>query len=263
VIAIITGAASGIGKAVALRMAQDSLSREGRPAQLLLVDIDSAGLAAVAASLRAGGTQVETVVADLGETDAAPRILDRTVQSFDGLDALISNAGVIQRASLLDLEAPDYDRSFAINARATWLLGKAAHPHLARSRGSLVATASVSAHEPTPPLGAYSASKAALVMLVRQMACEWGPDGIRCNTVSPGSTHTGMTDARYSNPVLRAGAAERNPLHMIGSPEHQAAAIAFLAGPEAAYITGADLVVDGGLRTMLMTASALGDPWRR
>src|SRR5258708_3516219 len=226
-------------------MAQDSLSREGRPAQLLLVDIASAGLAAVAASLRAGGSQVETEVADLGETDAAPRILERAVQAFGGLDALISNAGIIQRASLLDLETQDYDRSFAINVRATWLLGKAAHPHLARSRGCLVATASVSAHEPTPPLGAYSASKAALVMLVRQMACEWGPDGIRCNTVSPGSTHTGMTDARYSNPVLRASAVERNPLRMIGSPEHQAAAIAFLAGPKAPYITGADLVVDG------------------
>ncbi len=262
-IAIITGAASGIGKAVALRLAEDSVSRQSRPAQLLLVDIASAGLEAVAVSLRAGGAQVETVVADLGDEHAAPHIVDRAVESFGGLDALISNAGVIQRASLLDLTVQDYERSFAINVRATWLLGKAAHAHLARTRGALVATASVAAHEPAPPLGAYSASKAALVMLVRQMACEWGPDGIRCNTVSPGSTHTGMTDARYSNPELRASAAERNPLRMVGSPEHQAAAIAFLAGPEAAYITGADLVVDGGIRTMLMTASALGDPWRR
>jgi NAD(P)-dependent dehydrogenase (short-subunit alcohol dehydrogenase family) len=262
-IAVITGAASGIGKAVALRLARDAAVRESKPAKLLLVDLNSVGLEQVAAGLHTTGAEVERVIADLDDEAAPARIVARAAELFGGLDVLISNAGIIKRASLLDLTVADYDRSFAVNVRATWLLGKAAHPHLARSRGSLVATASVSAHEPTPPLGAYSASKAALVMLVRQMACEWGPDGIRCNTVSPGSTHTGMTDARYSNPVLRAGAAERNPLRMVGSPEHQAAAIAFLASPEAAYITGADLVVDGGLRTMLMSASALGDPWRR
>jgi NAD(P)-dependent dehydrogenase (short-subunit alcohol dehydrogenase family) len=175
----------------------------------------------------------------------------------------VSNAGIIGRSSLLDLSLADYERSFAINTRATWLLAKAAHPLLAASKGSIVATASISAHEPTPPLGAYSASKAALIMLVRQMAVEWGPDGIRCNTVSPGSTHTAMTDARYSDPVQRAAAAQRNPLRTVGLPENQAAAIAFLLSPDAAYITGIDLLVDGGLSTMLMPASGFGDPWRR
>jgi NAD(P)-dependent dehydrogenase (short-subunit alcohol dehydrogenase family) len=263
VIAIITGAASGIGKAVAERMVRDGGLREGRATKLLLADIDSKGLKDVSSLLLAQGAQVEAVTADIAETEVPAYIVEAAAQRFGGVDALISNAGIIQRASLLDLAAADYDRSFAINVRATWLLAKAAHPYLARSRGCIVATASISAHEPTPPLGAYSASKAALVMLIRQMACEWGPDGIRCNTVSPGSTHTGMTDARYSDPALRESAAQRNPLHMIGSPENQAAAIAFLASPDAAYITGADLVVDGGLRTMLMMASAMGDPWRR
>ena len=88
---------------------------------------------------------------------------------------MVSNAGVIQRASLLELEVADYDRSFAINTRATWLLARAAHPLLAASKGCIVATASISGHEPTPPLGAYSASKAGLLMLVRHMAVEWGP----------------------------------------------------------------------------------------
>ena len=208
-------------------------------------------------------SKAETVTADIADTDSPAHIVDMAIERFGGLDVLISNAGIIKRASLLDMSPTDYDRSFAINVRATWLLAKCAHPHLSRSRGCIVATASISAHEPTPPLGAYSASKAALLMLVRQMACEWGPDGIRCNTVSPGSTHTGMTNARYSVPALRESAAQRNPLHMIGSPENQAAAIAFLASRDAAYITGADLVVDGGLRTMLMTASAMGDPWTR
>jgi glucose 1-dehydrogenase len=100
-------------------------------------------------------------------------------------------------------------------------------------------------------------------MLVRQMAVEWGPDGIRCNTVSPGSTHTAMTDARYSDPVQRDAAAQRSPLRLVGLPENQAAAISFLLSADAAYITGVDLLVDGGLSAMLMPASGFGDPWRK
>jgi len=260
---IVTGAASGIGRATAFRLARDAANREGRPAQILLVDIAKEKLEEVAALLRAEGAGAESHVADLTDPPSAVGVVEAARKSFGGLDALVSNAGIIQRASLLDLSIADYERSFAINTRATWLLAKAAHPLLAVSKGSIVATASISGHEPTPPLGAYSASKAALIMLVRQMAVEWGPDGIRCNTVSPGSTHTAMTDARYSDPVQREAAAQRSPLRMVGSPENQAAAIAFLVSPDAAYITGIDLLVDGGLATMLMPASGFGDPWRR
>lgn len=260
---IVTGAASGIGRAAALRIARDAASREGKAAQVLLVDIAKEKLEEVAALLRAEHAQAETHVADLTDASVAVGVVEAARRAFGGLDALVSNAGIIQRSSLLDLSIVDYERSFAVNTRATWLLAKAAHPLLAAAKGSIVATASISAHEPTPPLGAYSASKAALIMLVRQMALEWGPDGIRCNTVSPGSTHTAMTDARYSDPVQREAAALRNPLRMVGSPENQAAAISFLVSPDAAYITGIDLLVDGGLATMLMPASGFGDPWRR
>ena len=261
--AIITGAASGIGRATALRLARDSVLRDQKPARLLLVDISKDGLAEAASLLRAHGATAEIFVGDLCDLSVAAAVVDAAHRAFGGLDALISNAGAIMRSSLLELSTVDYERSFALNTRATWLLAKAAHPLLAQNRGCVVATASISAHEPTPPLGAYSASKAALIMLVRQMALEWGPAGIRCNTVSPGSTHTGMTDARYSDPAQLMAAAQRNPLRTVGSPENQAAAIAFLVGPDAAYITGIDLLVDGGLATMLMPASGFGDPWNR
>lgn len=260
--AIVTGAGSGIGRATSFRLASDSVKRGASP-QLLLVDLDPARLELVASELRRQGVQVEAMAADLADPVVPERILDRARTCLGGVDALISNAGIIQRGTLLELSLDQFDQCFAVNTRATWLLAKAAHPLLKSSRGCIVATASISAHHVTPPLGAYSASKAALVSLIKQMACDWGPDGIRCNTVSPGSTHTGMTDARYSDPAQRAAAEQRNPLRMIGSPEDQAAAIAFLAGPDAAYITGADIVVDGGISTMLMTASALGDPWRK
>jgi len=261
--AIITGAASGIGRATAFRLARDSVLRDQQPARLLLVDISKDGLAEATSLLRAEGAQADIFVGDLCDPSVAAAVVDAAHRAFGGLDALISNAGAIMRSSLLELSTADYERSFALNTRATWLLAKAAHPLLAHSRGCVVATASISAHEPTPPLGAYSASKAALIMLVRQMALEWGPSGIRCNTVSPGSTHTGMTDARYADPAQRMAAAQRNPLRAVGSPENQAAAIAFLVGPDAAYITGIDLLVDGGLATMLMPASGFGDPWSR
>lgn len=261
--AIITGAASGIGKATAFRLSRDAHAREGKPAQLLLVDMAGNKLGDVARELAGQGAQVECVVADLTDASAPQRVIDAAKRAWNGLDVLVSNAGLLERSTLLEMSVDSYDRCFALNTRAAWLLAKAAHPLLAASRGCIVATASIAAYEPTSPLGAYSASKAALVMLVRQMAHDWGPDGIRCNTVSPGSTHTGMTDARYSDPVQREAAAQRNPLRMVGTPDDLAAAIAFLASPDAAYITGSDLVVDGGLRTMLMTASAMGDPLKR
>lgn len=260
---IVTGAASGIGRAAAIRLARDSASREGKPAQVVLVDFAKDKLDETASLLRSEHAVAQTYVADLTDPEVAAAVVDAARRAFGGVDALVSNAGIIQRSSLLNLSVADYDRAFAINTRATWLLAKAAHPLLAASKGSIVATASISAHHPTPPLGAYSASKAALVMLVRQMAIEWGPDGIRCNTISPGSTHTAMTDVRYSDPVQRAAAAQRNPLRLIGAPENQAAAISFLLSPEAVYITGVDLLVDGGLATMLMPASGFGDPWSK
>ena len=132
-IAIITGAASGIGKATALRMARDAAMREGKPAKLLLADIDSQGLQDVAALLREQGAQAETVTADLGDVQAPGHIVEETARIFGGIDVLISNAGIIKRSSLLDLTLADYDQSFVINVRATWLLAKAAHPELSRS----------------------------------------------------------------------------------------------------------------------------------
>ncbi|MFA7555600.1 MAG: SDR family oxidoreductase [Spongiibacteraceae bacterium] len=260
--AIITGAAGGIGLAVAKQLHRDSQAR-GEATQLLLVDINQDGLDALASDLRADGAQIETFVGDLSDVNVPQQIVDAVKAAFGGLDTLISNAGIINRATLLEMEVDQFDRSMAINTRATWLLGKAAHPLLKESGGNIVATGSISGENPSPPLAAYSASKAALIMLVRQMSIEWGPDGIRCNCVSPGSTHTAMTDARYSDPELRQQAQDRNPSRMVGLPEHQAAAIAFMASPGAAYINGVNLVVDGAMQNNLMVASALGDPWKR
>jgi len=260
--AIITGCAGGIGLAAAKRIHEEAVAR-GEKSQLLLVDIAREPLEKAGQALAAMGAEVKTFVGDLSDVEVPARIVEAAKEAFGGLDALISNAGIIARGTLLDMSVEDFDRAMAINTRATWLLGKAAFPLLAESRGCIVATGSISGEQATPTLGAYSASKAALIMLIKQMSIDWGPQGVRANCVSPGSTHTAMTDARYSNPDLRADAEARNPIRIVGQPEHQAAAIAFLASPGAAYINGVNLVVDGGMSNNLMVASALGDPWKK
>lgn len=249
---IVTGAASGIGRAVAQLLAGDTLAG---PHQLLLSDRDAVGLNAVVSAI---GPAAAACVADLAALDCGDTIVAAALAHMGGIDAVVSNAGIIGGGALVDLAADDFDRVYAINVRAGWALARAAHPHLAASQGAFVATASMSATQPTPGLGFYSSSKAALLMLVRQLALEWGADGIRCNTVSPGPTYTPMTSAGYDDPARRAQRESMIPLGKLGLAEDVAQAIVFLIGPKAGHITGIDILVDGGMSNNLMPATGGG-----
>lgn len=256
--AIITGAGSGIGWATALALSE-------RPdARIVLVDRDAERRAAHIEELSAKGATAIGVGGDLADPETSSTIVATSIQAFGGLDALVSAAGSIAGgAPLADLDFEAFDRAFAVNLRPTLLLAQAARPHLAAAGGAIVAVSSSGARHPAANLGGYSASKAALTMLIRQIALEWGPDGIRANIVSPGPTATGMTPA-YADPAIRTARAATLPLRRIAEADQVAQTILFLLGPGAAAITGVDVEVDCGmsLTTMALSGAGLGQSKR-
>ena len=245
--ALVTGAASGIGRATCLRLARDAHAA-GRAARIAAVDLaPSPGLDALAAELQHLGAEALPLHADMGTVDGPARVVGEAVARFGGLDGLVSNAGINRPGALVDYAVADWDAVFAVNTRATWLLARAAHAALAAARGAIVAVASMSGSNAHAGLGAYGPSKAAVIMLARVLAQEFGRDGIRVNTVSPGMVRTGMTARVYADAELAAARDALVPLGRVATPEDMADVIAFLLGPDARYVNGHDLVVDGGV----------------
>jgi glucose 1-dehydrogenase len=251
--ALVTGAASGIGRATCLRLARDAGARGGA-AKVAAVDLGpSAALDSLVKEIEALGAQALPLHADMAAADAAARVVAEAAGRFGGLDGVVSNAGINRPGALVDYPLEDWDRMFAVNTRATWLLAKAAYPALRASRGAIVAVASMSGSNPHANLGAYGPSKAAVIMLVRVLAQELGRDGIRVNSVSPGMVRTGMTARVYADQRVAAERDALVPLGRVATPEDIADVIAFLLGPDARYVNGHDIVVDGGV-----TGSFLG-----
>jgi NAD(P)-dependent dehydrogenase (short-subunit alcohol dehydrogenase family) len=244
---LVTGAASGIGRATCLRLARDARAAD-KAAQVAAVDVASAaGLGRLGEELRALGAEALLLHGDMATGDAPGRVVEEAAGRFGGLDGLVSNAGVNRPGPLVAYSIADWDYLFAVNTRATWLLAKAAHPALKAAGGAIVVTASMSGTNAHANLGAYGPSKAAVIMLAQVLAQELGRDGIRVNSVSPGMVRTGMTAAVYAD---RTVAGERDalvPLGRVATPEDVADVIAFLLGPDARYVNGHDLVVDGAV----------------
>ena len=244
---IVTGAASGIGRATCLRLAKDGVA-SGKPTMIGALDIgSSAALDKVLTDIASLGAQAVPLLVDLTTPDAPEIAVREALDACGGLDALVSNAGVNHPSRLLDLPVEAWDRLFAVNTRALWLLAKEAYPALKETQGAIVATASMSGSYPHAHLGAYAPSKAAVIMLAKVLAQELGREGIRVNTVSPGMVRTGMTEQVYKNNEVATARGELVPLGRVASSEDIADVIAFLLSDDARYINGHDLVVDGGV----------------
>jgi NAD(P)-dependent dehydrogenase (short-subunit alcohol dehydrogenase family) len=232
---LVTGAARGIGRAIAGRLAG-----QGHP--VLLLDRDPA-VAATAGQLGAAGH----LVADVADPDALRSAVTDAVARLGGLWALVNNAGIFDKTPLLELTVQQWDRVQAVNARSVLLATQAAAPTMiAAGAGRVVNVASMAAKAGTPGEAAYAASKAAVVALTRIAAAELGPHGITVNAVCPGYVLTDL-GADTRTPEQEAAWAAQSPLGRCATPDDVAAAVAFLVSDDGAYQTAQALNVNGGM----------------
>jgi NAD(P)-dependent dehydrogenase (short-subunit alcohol dehydrogenase family) len=231
--ALVTGATSGIGRAVAIKLA-------GAGADVIVVGRDpQRGAETVAAIEEEGGT-ARFIAADLNDLDSVMALADEAGE----VDILVNNAGIFPFAATHDTEVDDFEATFDTNVRGPFFLTAALAPKMAaRGGGSIVNVATMVAHFGLPGASAYGASKAALVSLTQTWAAEYGPQGVRVNAVSAGTTRTEGTAGMGDD--LDA-LAQTSPLGRPASPEEIAEAIVFLASPRSSYINGAILPADGG-----------------
>jgi len=250
--AIVTGASPGIGGATCLKLARDAAAR-GATAKIAACEIrGSRALDALLDELRAAGAEAHALIGDLADPAVPAKLAAEAEERLGGLDAVVANAGITSPAPLVELALEDWDRLFAVNTRAAWLLAKAAWPALRKSRGAFVAVSSMSGVHPHRGAGAYSPSKAAVIMLCEVLAQEWAKDGVRVNAVSPGMIRTPLTETTYHDNSVANRRAELVPFGRVGQPEDIARVIAFLCGPDAGYVTGQNIVADGGFASSIL-----------
>jgi NAD(P)-dependent dehydrogenase (short-subunit alcohol dehydrogenase family) len=247
-VALITGGASGLGLEVARQMAATG-------ARLVLVDWDKQSLDSATASIAKAGGEVRSLQGDVSDPATATAAIDLARSEYGRLDILFNNAGIdpLRARSVVETEVSDWDRILDVNVRSAYLMSRAAVLLMREGGGgSIVNTASIAGIKPAGDEAAYSVSKAAMISLTGSLALDFAADGIRANCVCPGYMEMVMTDRRKDltdeEQTARAdGAAARVPLGRQGTYEEVAKAVLFLAGPDASYVTGAALVVDGGL----------------
>jgi NAD(P)-dependent dehydrogenase (short-subunit alcohol dehydrogenase family) len=230
-VALVTGANTGIGLAIAKR---------------LLADGFALGYATVANDEAAKATleelqgEIAWVYGDLSDPEVPERLVSETVDKLGSIDVLVNNAGVVTAKPFFDLSIADFDITFAVDVRASFLLAQAAAKRMTNG-GSIVNITSVHEHIPRPNLSVYAAAKAALGMLTKGLALELGEHNIRVNSVAPGviATPRNEADAHTLDSEV--------PLGRAGKPEEVANLVSWLCSDEAAYVTGASYIIDGGM----------------
>ncbi|MBX5436223.1 MAG: glucose 1-dehydrogenase [Alicyclobacillaceae bacterium] len=236
-VVLVTGGAQGIGLAIC-----QAFAREG--ARVVMVDIDEE-----AGQEAAAGGPFQFVKADVAEEDDVRRVVQTVQSQFGRLDVLVNNAGITATGTLGTRPVAEWDRVLAVNLRGPYLMAKYCAPLLVQANpGSIVNIASTRALMSEPHTEPYSASKGGLLALTHSLAVSLGPD-VRVNAISPGWIDVSewkKTTAR-SKPNLRPEDHRQHPAGRVGTPADIAAACLFLSAPEAGFITGANLVIDGGM----------------
>ncbi|KKO70669.1 SDR family NAD(P)-dependent oxidoreductase [Kerstersia gyiorum] len=245
-VAVVTGAASGIGAAIA-----SSLSQAGASVALLDRDIPAAQRLADSLALR--GRQAMAVACDTASETSTRDAAQHVQANLGAASILVNNAGLLRSSALADVSLEEWNQILAVNLTGYLLCARAFAPQLRKQGdGSIVNIASIAARFPQTRSGAYSASKAGILLLSRQLAAEWGQSGIRSNAICPGMIRTPLSATFYAQPGVEAARAAMTASRRVGEPEDIANAVLFLASPRAGYVNGAELMVDGGMSSMLM-----------
>lgn len=239
--ALVTGAASGIGRATALRLAAEG-------AEVVATDVNADLLATLADEAAADETsgQIHAVVSDVSDEEAVRALVAGALDTLGQLDVVANVAGVLSFCHSHEHTLAEFQRLLSINLVGTFLVSREAIPHLLATRGNVVNLASTAAHKGQPWAAGYAASKGGILAMTKTFAVEYGAQGLRANTISPGAIDTPITLAF----TLPEGADPKlldrvSPLGRFGKPEGIAAAIAFVASNEGSHLNGADIVIDG------------------
>jgi NAD(P)-dependent dehydrogenase (short-subunit alcohol dehydrogenase family) len=238
--AIVTGAATGIGRATAQLLAE-------RGARVVAAGLQPERLRETVEAITAGGGEAIAVDADLSDPDAIEGVAARAAEAFGGTDVLVNNAAVYPIGPWYEMDAPEWDQLFATNVRGYYLMARAVRPQmLARGGGAVVNVSSVTFWTGNALLLAYVASKGAVIGFTRALAREAGPDGIRANAVAPGAFPTAATEIHADQDKLWRDVMEAQSIKRRGEVEDVARAIAFFASDDSSFVTGQTLLVDGG-----------------
>ncbi len=251
-IAVITGGAQGIGKAIGLAFA-----REG--ADVVVTDILSQKAQEVSEEIQSMGRKSFSFTLDVSKGDQVGEVVKKALNAFGRIDILANAAGMFIKSPIEELPEQDWDRVIAVNLKGTFLCNQAVGKEMIKQgAGSIVNIASIAAHTPQVYLGAYSPSKAGVVLLTKMMAVEWAKFNVRVNALSPGPTSTPLLDGVYNTEPSRKARKKAIPMNRFAAPEEIANAAVFLASDESSFITGHSMVIDGGsLNSMYYLAGLL------